>query len=173
MQYKNIVPKALAFILFTSLASNAFAEEKVLCNVSSDVDSNTGRIVYEMDADGRRIEHLYVESYVDGKLDERVPVNFEEINGKGIILHKKDKYITVRLYGHNFDDERGGTLYLDTLYNAVKGERKEYQIDVSKNVKNEIEMRNNNSLFNQMFFKAKKAPIIGVVGIEKVIFSKK
>lgn len=163
---------ALSLFVLTTFLSAAEAVEKVLCVVSSDVDSDIGKLVYEMDEDGRGIKHLYSEKWVNNKLIDRSEINFMDVNGDGIILHKKDKYITVRLYSHNFDEERGGVLYLDTLYNAIKGERKEYTIEVSKNINNELEMLSNKVKFSNMKFIGKKAPIVGVIGIEKVNFSK-
>lgn len=170
MQLTKIVPRALAIFMLSTILSATEAAEKVLCVVSSDLDKNTGRMVYEMDEDGRGIAHLYKESYVNGKLEERIEVDMSDLTGNGIILHKKDKYVTVRLYSHNFDHERGGVLYLDTLYNAVKGERKEYAIEVSKTDSSDMEMSYKQKKFSRMHFIAKRAPIIGVVGIEKVNF---
>lgn len=172
MQLIKSLPMALSLFVLTTFLSAAEAVEKVLCVVSSDVDSDIGKLVYEMDEDGRGIKHLYSEKWVNNKLIDRSEINFMDVNGDGIILHKKDKYITVRLYSHNFDEERGGVLYLDTLYNAIKGERKEYTIEVSKNINNELEMLSNKVKFSNMKFIGKKAPIVGVIGIEKVNFSK-
>ena len=172
MQLTKALPWALSVFVLTTFLSAAEAVEKVLCVVASDVDTDIGKLVYEMDEDGRGIKHLYSEKWVNNKLVDRAEINMMDVNGDGIILHKKDKYITVRLYSHNFDEERGGVLYLDTLYNAIKGERKEYTIEVTKNLNNEIEMFNNKVKFSKMKFIGKKAPIVGVIGIEKVNFSK-
>ncbi len=171
MQLFKVVPTALAIFMLSSILSATEAQEKVLCMVSSDVDKSTGRMTYVMDEDGRRIAHLYKESYENGKLTERSEVDMSDLNDKGIVLHQKDKYVTVRLYSHNFDEERGGVLYLDTLYNAVKGERKEYQIEVVKNEQSDILMINNKKSFTRMHFIGKKAPVLGVIGIDKVLFS--
>lgn len=172
MQISKSLPLALSVFMLTTFLDAAEATEKVLCVVTSDVDTDMGKLVYEMDEDGRGIKHMYSEKWVNNKLVDRAEINILEVNGEGIILHKKDKYVTVRLYSHNFDEERGGVLYLDTLYNAVKGERKEYTIEVSKNANNEIEMANNKTKFSNMKFIGKKSPILGVIGIEKVNFSK-
>ena len=171
MQLSNVLSRSLAIFMLTTFISGAEAAEKVLCLVSSDVDKDTGRMVYEMDEEGRAIKHLYKEAYVNGKLTERVEVNMADLLGDGIVLHKKDKYVTVRLYSHNFDEERGGVLFLDTLYNAVKGERKEYTIEVARTSDSEITMSSNGKNFNSMKFIAKRAPIVGVIGIDKVNFT--
>lgn len=172
MHFIKVLPLAVSVFVLTSFMSASEAAEKLLCLVSSDVDKDLGKMVYEMDEDGRSIKHLYSEKWVNNKLVERSEIQLDDLTGDGIILHKKDKYVTVRLYSHNFDNERGGVLYLDTLYNAVKGERREYVIEVAKNDKNEIEMISNKQTFSRMNFIGKKAPILGVIGIEKVNFSK-
>ena len=172
MQLRKSLSFALSVFMLSALINATEAVEKVLCVVTSDVDSDTGKLVYEMDEDGRGIKHMYSEKWVNNKLVSREEINILDVNGDGIILHKKDKFVTVRLYSHNFDQERGGTLYLDTLYNAIKGERKEYTIEVSKNIINEIVMSNNKIAFNKMKFIGKKSPLLGVIGIEKVNFSK-
>jgi hypothetical protein len=172
MQLIKTLPLGVALLI---LSTNSFANgvtENLLCTVSSDVDSDVGKLVYEMDEDGRVIDHLYSEKWVNNILVSREEIKLADLVGNGIVLHKKDKYITVRLYSHNFDEERGGVLYLDTLYNAVKGERKEYTIEISKNLKSEIEMTYNKQNFSKMKFIGKKVPVLGVVGIEKVNFSK-
>ena len=172
MRIAKALPLAFSIFALTTFISTTQAAEKLLCVVTSDIDSDVAKLSYEMDEDGRKITHLWSEKWVNNKLVERFEMKTDDLLGDGIILNKKDKYVTVRLYGHNYDDERGGILYLDTLYNAVKGDRKEYMIEVSKNQNNEIEMLNNNVVFNKMKFIAKKAPIVGVIGIEKVNFSK-
>ncbi len=172
MQLNKSLPLALSIFMLSALINATEATEKVLCVVTSDVDADVGKLIYEMDEDGRGIKHLYSEKWVNNKLVAREEINILDVNGDGIILHKKDKYVTVRLYSHNFDEERGGTLQLDTLYNAIKGERREYTIEVSKNSINQIEMASNKVTFNKMKFIGKKSPILGVIGIEKVNFSK-
>lgn len=172
MQKSKILLFFVSIFLLTTLFNTVLGEERLLCVISSDLDSDIGKMTYEMDEDERRIKHIYSEKWVNNKLVERTELNINQLINGGIILHKKDKYVTVRLYSDNFDEERGGTLYLDTLFNAIKGERKEYTIDVAKNHVNEIEMSFNNQIFTKMKFIAKKAPIVGVVGIGKVDFSK-
>ena len=172
MQITKALPMALAVLTLSTFMSVSEAAEKVLCTVTSDVDKDVGKMVYEMDEDGRKITHLYSEKWVDNKLVDRSEIKMSDLLGDGIVLSKKDKYVVVRLYGHNFDDERGGVLYIDTLYNAVKGDRKEYIIEASKNMNNEFEMSANKQTFTRMNFIGKKSPILGVIGIEKVNFSK-
>lgn len=171
MHLSNVVSRSLLVLSLTIFSYSLSASERVLCLVTSDVDKEVGKMVYEMDEDGRGIKNLFKERYLNDKLIERVKLDPESLNGDGIVLHKKDKYITVRLYGHNFDQERGGVLYLDTLYNGVKGERKEYTIEAGVDG-DKAQMTFNKKEFTRMNFVAKRSPLLGVIGIEKVEFSK-
>lgn len=162
----------LPFVCFFmgSFFQLAQAEEKSLCLVTNDIDKEVGKIVYEIDEEQRVIKHLYKERYLNGVLLERSELNPEDLNGDGIVLHRKDKYITVRLYSNNFDPYRGGMLYLDTLYNGVNGQRKEYRMEASIEG-TEAKMYYNKKAFTKMNFVAKRSGILGVIGVERVDFN--
>lgn len=172
MQLLKSLPLTLCLITLSTFQNTAYAAEKLLCLVTSDIDKDQAKIIYEMDEDERAITHLWTETWVNNQRTSRTEVSVSDLLGDGIILNKRDKYVIVRLYSHNFDPERGGVLYLDTLYNGISGQRKEYTIEVSKNGNNDIEMANNKKVFNRMNFIGKKSPILGVIGVEKVNFSK-
>ena len=164
MKYQIVLAVVLAF----AFNINAMAIEKLICVVSSDIDSDVGKMVVEMDQDNRGIEHLYQDSYRDGKLTSRIELNAADLK-EGIVLNRKDKYITVRMHSDNFDPERGGVLYLDTLYSGISGERKEYEMDIAMDMTGPVLIQNNQN-FSLMKFVAKRSKIFGVIGIEKVIF---
>lgn len=166
----NSVRISCLFLLM-SFMSFAQAEFKVLTTVSSDIDKEVSKIVYEVE-DGRSLKALYNEVYLNNVLVERTQLDISAINGNGVVLHRKDNYVTVRLYSHNFDEERGGVLYLDTLNNGITGKRKEYEIVTYIDGGN-AEMFNNKKKFNNMKFVAKKSGVFGVIGIERVEFTNK
>jgi hypothetical protein len=172
MQLSKVVSRTCALFILSTLFTTISAAEKVLCIVTSDVDKEVGKMVYEMDEEARVIKHLYKERYLNDKLIERVEMDVKDLLGNGVVLHKKDKYVTVRLYSHNFDEASGGVLYLDTLYNGIKGERREYIIEARVDGGVDATMTYNNVAFNRMNFVAKRSGIFGVIGIEKVVFSK-
>lgn len=171
MQFNQLLSKTLPLFVFMSLFSIAQAAEVTLCEVTSDIDSEVGKMVYELDEDGRAIKHLYKDRYVNGKRVEREELKAADVVGDGIVLAKKDKVIAVRMYSHNFDEVRGGVLYLDTLYNGVNGERKEYDFELSMGASGPV-MLYKGQEFRRMQFIAKRSRILGVIGIEKVNFLK-
>jgi hypothetical protein len=171
MNLSTSMPRIAALFFLTVFFSFAHASEVTLCEVTSDIDNETAKMVYEMDADGRAITHMYKDRYVNGKRVEREELKISDLVGAGIVLAKKDKIVAVRMYSHNFDMERGGVLYLDTLYSGVSGERKEYEFEMGK-TETGIVMTYKDVEFKRMHFIAKRSRILGIIGIEKVNFLK-
>jgi hypothetical protein len=159
---------ALFLTLFLSLTFSAMGMEKVLCDVSSDLDTDYAKIVYEYDGTSRGIKHLYQDAYHAGVRTGRIELKSDGLK-EGIILNQKDKIITVRMYSNNYDNEQGGVLYLDTLYNGVSGERREYVMEVAMDKTGPVLIQNR-ALFTKMKFIAKRSKVLGVIGIEKVLF---
>ncbi|MGZ3789976.1 MAG: hypothetical protein ACXVLQ_15675 [Bacteriovorax sp.] len=164
MQLRNV----LSFFLFLVLSFSAMAEEKVLCVVTSDIDSDTGKIVYQMDSENRGIEHLYQDSYHNGEKTARIEIEASALKD-GIVLNRKDKHVILRMHSDNFDPERGGVLYLDTLYNGINGERKEYDMELAFDKSGPVLIQNKLNV-SKMNFIAKRSKVLGVIGIEKIIF---
>ena len=144
------------------------ATEKELCVVTSDIDNDTAKIIYEMDQDNRAILHLYEDSFHNGARTERVELNAADLKD-GVVLNQRGKYIIVRMHSDNYDSDRGGILYLDTLYSGVSGQRKEYVMEVAMG-KDGVELVQNNKSFNHIKFIAKRSGVLGVIGIERVEF---
>ena len=161
------VLNTISIIVFFVTSFSVYASELVLCTVTSDIDNDTAKIVYEMDQDNRAIQHLYQDSFHEGTRTARIELDASGLKD-GVVLNQKDKYIIVRMHSDNYDSERGGVLYLDTLYSGVSGQRKEYEMDVVKTIKG-FELVHNNS-FTQMKFIAKRSKVLGVIGIERVEF---
>ncbi len=156
------------FFLFSILVH---AEEKVLCTVTNDIDSEVAEMSVDMDADQRSILHLYKDTFKGGVRMSREEMKVSDLTNGGIVLNRKDKYITVRMWSDNYDQQRGGILYLDTLYSGVNGERRQYEFDLVVD-KNGPIMIYEKQEFNKMKFIAKRSPILGPIGIAKVAFSR-
>lgn len=168
MKLSNL-PKFIITLALTTILSIAFGTEKTLCIVTNDIDKEVGKMVVDYDEDSRVVTHFYKERWLDNKRIERVEMNAKDLLGDGIVLNRKDKFITVRLYSHNYDESSGGVLYLDTLYNGINGQRKEYTIEARMDGSDAV-MTYNKKPFSRMHFVAKRSPILGVIGIEKVNF---
>lgn len=164
MQLRSVFP----IVLLSLLSFTAMAEEKVLCVVTSDIDSDTGKIVYQMDSENRGIEHLYQDTFHNGVRTDRIEIKADALKD-GVVLNKRDKYIILRMHSDNYDSERGGVIYLDTLYSALSGERKEYEMDIAMDKSGPVLIANKQN-FSKMTFVAKRSKIFGIIGIEKILF---
>ena len=130
MQLRTVTSVVSLFFIFSFSTFAMEVEEKLLCTVTSDIDSDVGKIVYQMDQDNREILHLYQDTYQNGKRTNRIELKAEGLK-TGIVLNRRDKYIVVRMHSDNYDPESGGVLYLDTLYSGVSGERREYELQLA------------------------------------------
>lgn len=145
--------------------------EEILANLSSDVDNDTGKIAYEMDLDERAFEKIFLDKYVGGARTERALMDVNQLLNGGIVLLKVSNVNVVRIWSDNFDLERGGVLYLDTLYNGVNGERRQYVLEIAK-LNNGFGLFYNKTEYKNLKFIAKRSRVLGVIGIEKIQFSK-
>lgn len=159
----------LPLILLLSFSFSAHAVEKVLCELTSDIDSDIGKIVYEMDSDNRGFAHLYMDTFVAGKHTKRVELLADKLVG-GIVLNKKDDRIVVRIHSSNFDNDSGGILNLDTLYSGITGARKAYEIQVALDPSGPVLMTNKKR-FTRMKFVGHRSMFLGVIGIERILFN--
>ena len=172
MQLNNLLPKVVSVFFLSIFFSVAHTAEVTLCEVTSDIDSDVAKMVYELDEDGRALKHLYKDVYVNGKRIDREELYAKDVIGDGIVLARKGDTIAVRMYGHNFDEISGGVLFLDTLYNGVNGERREYTFELAMGgVKGPV-MISNGVEFHHLQFIAKRSRVLGIIGIEKVNFLK-
>lgn len=157
-------------VLLSFISLNAYAVEKKICIVKSDMDQDYGTIVYDYDEGNDKINHLYMDQFKNGVFQKRLELSASELKSS-IVLLQKDSKIVLRIQSDNFDLNSGGVLKLDTLYNAIKDSRKEYEFDLAKSNEG-FKLFNKNVEFNEIKFIAKRSKVLGVIGIEKVVFSK-
>ncbi len=159
------------FAVSSFMSLSLMAKELRLATITSDMDSNSAVLIYDLNEVTGSIDHFYQETYENGKFATREELKIDGLTNGGIILLKKDKYNIVRIWSDNFDREQGGVLYLDTLYSALSGERREYEMDVVKGGEGLV-LLNSKKEFDKMKFVAKRSKVFGVIGIEKIQFSK-
>lgn len=159
------------FAVSSFMSLSLMAKELRLATITSDMDSNSAVLIYDLNEITGSIDHFYQETYENGKFATREELKIDGLTNGGIILLKKDKFNIVRIWSDNFDREQGGVLYLDTLYSALSGERREYEMDVVKGGEGLV-LLNSKKEFDKMKFVAKRSKVFGVIGIEKIQFSK-
>ena len=72
------------------------------------------------------------------------------------------------LKSDNFDEEQGGIITVDTLYNGANGSRKEYDISMAKD-KAGWTLMNQGKIVKQIYIQTNKVLFLGAVGIKNLI----
>lgn len=160
--------KIFLFFLIFLFSNSVFSLEKVLCTITSDIDSNYAQIIVDMNENTHSINGMYQDSFENNQLIERIEILEEQLKD-GVILDQEGDRVTVRLQSDNFDLKVGGPLIIDTLYNGVTGTRKEYKMEMSIDLNGPVLLKNGKK-FNKMIFIANRVVVLGVIGIENVIF---
>lgn len=166
--------KFWTILIFIIISISANAMEGVLCSVTSDVDSEVLKFVYDINEITNEINHLYKDRELNGNKISREEMNIDQLNNDGIILSQKSGQIVVRMYGRNFDVKQGGILVLDYLYSGIGGERRELEMNV-----NWAQAFNEMMLFKPLLFIGQKqvsnlqfianrSKVWGIIGIHHI-----
>lgn len=159
------------FFLWYFLICFSVHAEEVLCTITSDIDSSKALLTYELDQDSRSITHLYQETFENNQMVAKDEMDLSKLTKGGIVLLERSNYVIVRIWSDNFDRDQGGVLNIDTLYNGISGERRQYDIDLARKDSG-FDLAHDKTEFKNMKFIAKRSKILGIIGIEKVVFSK-
>lgn len=168
MQLRHVTSLVSLFFMLSYSAYALDSEEKILCTAISDIDSDVGKIVYQMDQDNRAIQHLYQDTYHNGNRTNRIELKAVELRD-GIVLNRRGKYDVIRIHSDNYDPERGGILYLDTLYSGISGERREYEMELAMDKSGPVLIADKQN-FSKMNIVAKRSKLFGIIGIERIGF---
>jgi hypothetical protein len=91
----------------------------------------------------------------------------DDLNKDGVILDKRGERTVINLKSDNFDFESGGTVTIDTLYNGVTGERKQYVIELAKDSSG-WRLFKKNSIISKLHIEVNKKAILGTIGVKNI-----
>lgn len=160
-----------AFSLLTSVAiftHAAKASEQTLATIGNDENKNTYLLIVDSTEDSRAIKTFYKDVYANGKKISREALDYRVLERTGMILEQRDQYIVLKLKSNNFDEQQGGIITVDTLYNGANGTRKSYDIQMAKE-RNGWALINQGKVVKQIFIQTNKVMILGSVGIKNLI----
>ena len=124
--------KLLSITLLTlALSLSAMAEESKICVITSDIDSEQTDMLIDVDAAGT-LDTIRLYKTMDKRVvsDESHPV--ERVMEEGIVASERQGRDIVILKTKNFNPEVGGIVVMDFLLNGVTGNRKTFQIKMTK-----------------------------------------
>jgi hypothetical protein len=163
--------KIIALLCFLTLGLVQAKEYKLL-DITN--DEKQDRFMLTIETDSKNNEILLMHKYTFNK--QRKQTSKETINIKQLILTKKDKivletegkYEVVNLKTSNFALHNGGDITVDTLYNALKSTRKEYDLELTREGDSWVIKRNGETI-TTMHFTSNKVPLIGTVGVSNMV----
>jgi hypothetical protein len=155
-------------LLMTSTYTNLQAAEQTLATISNDDSSNTYQLIVDSTEDNRAIKTFYKDVFQNGKKISRDTLDYHVLDSNGMILEQRKQYIVMKLKSDNFDQEQGGVITVDTLYNGASGDRKSYEISMSKDENGWILM-NQGKVVKDIAIQTNKVMFLGTVGIKNLI----
>lgn len=170
MNLKSLISSTIVFaiLISASIFSVAHANEQVIATVTSDENRAIFKLVIDS-LDGRTITTFYKDYYIDGQKVYRDTFSPEGLlMKKGMILEQREKYIIMKLKSNNFDLEQGGVVVVDTLYNAISGERKSYEIQLAQGNSGWTLFKHGKSI-KDITIKTNRVMLIGAVGIKNLV----
>lgn len=158
----------LGFLLvLCSLSVWARTDEVMI--IKNDIDSNIVIISIDSDSSGKFLEMRKLQVTADKKklADERF--SLKDLSKGATALVRKGKEVVKIKFSSNFDSMYGGSFDMDYLYNGINGTRKQLQLDLGKNG-SKWEVTKGNKVAKNLNVIAKRAAIVGAIGIEEIKF---
>lgn len=149
------------------MAGAVHAREQVLATISSDDNKGVFNFVANIDDKNQNIKGFFKDNYNGGNKTAREALDVRGINREGVVLDKRGDHTVINLRSNNFDLERGGAVVIDTLFNGVTGERKGYEVELSRSG-DTWKLFNRNTPVSKLFIEVNKKPIVGTVGIKNI-----
>jgi hypothetical protein len=89
------------------------------------------------------------------------------LGNRGLVLEKRGDQTVINLKSDNFDTQSGGIIIVDTLYNGINGQRKEYDINLAQS-KNGWALFSESKEITKIHLEINKKPFIGSVGVKNI-----
>ncbi len=157
----------LALLGLTIVATNVFAKEEVLATITNDENREIFKFVANTDDSTQSLKAFFKDDYLNGQKTEREVLPTKELTRQGVVLDKRGDHTVITLKSHNFDFARGGTVVIDTLFNGVTGERREYEVELAKD-KNGWKLFNGRIAVSKLHIEVNKKALIGTVGVKNI-----
>jgi len=156
-------------LLFFLFSFNAIAREEILTITDNDDNREVYNLVVNVDESTQSLKELFKDTYLNGVKIRRDVLNPEHLKTKsGMILEKRDNFNVLNLKSDNMDTDRGGRITIDTLYNGLTGERKNYDIELAKD-KDGWKIFKGQKVVSKFHVKVNRVIIAGAVGIKTII----
>ena len=158
---------SIILILLTSRV--LFAGEVILSVTDNDDNHEVYNLIAEVNEKDQSLGSLFKDVYLYGKKLRREILNPDDLKiNDGMIIEKRDNYNVLNLKSDNFDIYRGGRIVIDTLFNAISGERRMFDLELALD-KDSWKLFKNQKIVSKFHVKVNKIIVMGTVGIKTII----
>ncbi|MBC7428777.1 MAG: hypothetical protein H7336_09220 [Bacteriovorax sp.] len=161
---------SLSLFLFVTLmfSGKVLAREDVIATITSDDNKQVFNMVVQSDDELNTIKAFYKDNYLDGKRVDRELLPSAELLTSGFVLDQRGERTVLSLKSDNFDNERGGLVTIDTLFNGVNGQRKEYEMELTQS-KDGWKLFKGGKIISKLHILVNKKFLLGAVGIKDIL----
>jgi hypothetical protein len=158
---------ALSLFCMMTITTTLFAKEEILATITNDQNQEIFMFVASTDENNQTLKAFFKDDYMNGKKTEREILPSKDLTREGVVLDKRGNHTVISLKSHNFDFARGGTVVIDTLFNGVTGERKEYEVELAKD-KTGWKLYAGRIAVSKLHIVVNKKALFGMIGVKNI-----
>lgn len=160
----------MCFFMFVTLilSGRVLAKEDVIATITNDENKEVYNMIVQTDDETNAIKAFYKDDYINGKKIERELLPSAELVTSGVVLDQRGERKVIALKSDNYDNERGGLLTIDTLFNGVNGQRKEYEVELSQS-NDGWKLFKQGKLISKLHIVVNKKFLLGTVGVKEIL----
>ncbi len=161
-------PSLYLFLFFALITcGKVLAKEEVIATITNDENKQTYTFVAQTDEANNTIKAFFKDDYINGKKIERELLPSQELTRDGVVLEKRGDHTVINLKSENFDSAQGGIVTIDTLYNGINGERKEYDLHLAKSTAG-WKLFRGDKIISKLHIEVNKKALMGAVGVKNI-----
>lgn len=160
---------SLCLFMFASLvfSGTLLAKEETIATITNDENKEIYTFVASIDDETDSIKAFYKDDFLNGKKIERELLSTKGLSTSGMVLEKRGEHEVIALKSGNFDMEQGGTVTIDTLFNGVNGQRKEYDLELAKSASG-WKLFKGKQIISKLHIVVNKKFLLGAVGVKDI-----
>ena len=145
----------------------AMAKTDEILVIKNDIDTNIVVISLISDESGKLVQMRKVQTSAAQKVLANEKFSITDLKKGATVLVRKGNDVVKIKFSTGFDPIYGGAFEMDYLYNGIKGTRKQLDLDLRKSGQS-WEVTKNNKEVKSLNVIAKRAAIVGPIGIEEI-----
>lgn len=161
--------KIILGLLSLAFTLSALAKSEEILVIKNDIDTNIVVISLISNDSGVLTQMRKVQTSAAKKVMADEKFSLSDLKKGATVLVRKGNDVVKIKFSSSFDPIYGGTFEMDYLYNGIKGTRKELELDLRKSGQS-WEVTKNNKAVKALNVIAKRAAIVGPIGIEEIKF---